>query len=185
LQEGIAAAQEQALAGILNKEAFDNEVARQKELFDQELKNIDAAEKARADAVKANERAIAEAAKAEEDRQKEQQRAAAEQQKAVAERQRAAFEEQRKLAEEQAKADAAEFDRQQKRLTELNTLGPRQVQTADVRTQAGQQLVLDLFNQQQDPQLIQLRSLNKVMTRIATSIDRDLNRLGQPATIFP
>jgi hypothetical protein len=59
------------------------------------------------------------------------------------------------------------------------------VQTADVRTQEGQQLVLDLFNQQQDPQLIQLRALNKVMTRIAASIDRDLTRLGQPATIFP
>jgi hypothetical protein len=185
LQEGIAAAQEQARDGILNKEAFDNEVARQQELFDQELKNIDAAEKARVDAVKANDKAIAEAAKADEDRQKEQQRAAAQQQEAVAERQKAAFEEQQKLAEEQAKADAAEFDRQEKRLTELNTLGPRQVQTADVRTQEGQQLVLDLFNQQQDPQLIQLRSLNKIMTRIATSIDRDLTRLGQPATIFP
>jgi hypothetical protein len=185
LQEGIAAAQEQARDGILNKEAFDNEVARQQELFDQELKNIDKAEKARVDAVKANDKAIAEAAKADEDRQKEQQRAAAQQQEAVAERQKAAFEEQQKFAEEQAKADAAEFDRQEKRLTELNTLGPRQVQTADVRTQEGQQLVLDLFNQQQDPQLIQLRSLNKVMGRIAASIDRDLNRLGQPATIFP
>lgn len=184
LQEGIAAAQEQARDGILNKESFDNEVARQKELFDQELKNIDAAEKARADAVKANERAIAEAAKAEEDRQKEQQRAAAQQQQAVAERQKAAFEEQRKLAEEQAKADAAEFDRQQKRLAELNTLGPRQVQTADVRTQEGQQLVLDLFNQQQDPQLVQLRLMNKVLNRIAGGIDRDLTRLGQPVTIL-
>jgi hypothetical protein len=184
LQEGIAAAQEQARDGILNKEAFDAEVARQKELFDQELKNIDDAEKARAEAVKANERAIAEAAKADEDRQKEQQRAAAQQQQEVAERQKAAFEEQRKLAEERAKADAAEFDRQQQRLAELNTLGPRQVQTADVRTQEGQQIVLDLFNQQQDPQLVQLRLLNKVMTRIATSIDRDLTRLGQPATIF-
>jgi len=185
LQEGIAAAQEQARDGILNKEAFDNEVARQQELFDQELKNIDKAEKARADAVKANEKAIAEAAKADEDRQKEQQRAAAQQQEAVAERQKAAFEEQRKLAEEQAKADAAEFDRQEKRLAELNTLGPRQVQTADVRTQEGQQLVLDLFNQQQDPALIQQRLSNKLLQRIATSIERDLNRLGLPVTILP
>ena len=185
LQEGIAAAQEQARDGILNKEAFDNEVARQQELFDQELKNIDAAEKARVDAVKANDKAIAEAAKADEDRQKEQQRAAAQQQEAVAERQKAAFEEQQKLAEEQAKADAAEFERQQKRLTELNTLGPRQVQTADVRTQEGQQLVLDLFNQQQDPALIQQRLSNKLLQRIATSIERDLNRLGLPVTILP
>ena len=185
LREGIAQAQEQARDGILNKEAFDAQVAQQKEIFDNELKNIDAAEKARADAVKANERAIADALKAEEDRKKEVQRAAVDQQKQLAQQQQKAFEEQQKVAEEQAKAQEAEFERQSKRIAGLNTLGSQTVETADVRTAAGQQIVLDLFNQQQDPALIQARLTNKVLNRIAASIDRDLNRLGQPATIFP
>lgn len=184
LREGIAQAQEQARDGILNKEAFDAQVAQQKEIFDNELKNIDAAEKARADAVKANERAIADALKAEEDRKKDVQRAAADQQKQLAQQQQKAFEEQQKVAEEQAKAQEAEFERQSKRIAGLNTLGSQTVETADVRTAAGQQIVLDLFNQQQDPALIQARLTNKVLNRIAASIDRDLNKLGQPAIIL-
>jgi len=159
----------------------------QKQLQDAQKANdkdaIDAANKriAQIDQVAAKERDIASGAAAQREAfQKRQQQLA----EAQAKQQQEIFQQQQKFAEEQAKAQQAEFDRQQKRLTELNTLGPRQVQTADVRTQEGQQLVLDLFNQQQDPQLIQLRLLNKVMTRIATSIDRDLNRLGQPATIL-
>lgn len=185
LREGIAQAQEQARDGILNKEAFDAQVARQKEIFDQELKNIDAAEKARADAVKANEKAIADAKKAEQDRQQDAQRAAVDQQKQFAQQQEKIFEEQQKAAEEQAKTQQAEFERQEKRLSELNTLGSRTVQTADVRTAEGQQIVLDLFNQQQDPALIQQRLTNKLLNRIAAGIDRDLTRLGMPAIILP
>jgi hypothetical protein len=136
---------------------------------------------AQLDQVEAKERDIASGAAAQREFMQNRQKELAE---AQAKQQQEIFKQQQQFAEEQAKAQQAEFDRQQKRLTELNTLGPRQVQTADVRTQEGQQLVLDLFNQQQDPQLVQLRLLNKVMTRIATSIDRDLTRLGQPATIF-
>jgi hypothetical protein len=42
LQEGIAAAQEQARTGILRREAFEAEVARQQRLFEQELVNVKA-----------------------------------------------------------------------------------------------------------------------------------------------
>jgi hypothetical protein len=42
LQDGIAAAQEQARDGILNREAFEAEVARQQQLFEQEIANVKA-----------------------------------------------------------------------------------------------------------------------------------------------
>jgi hypothetical protein len=42
LQEGIAAAQEQAKSGILNREAYEQEVARQQKLFEQEIENVKA-----------------------------------------------------------------------------------------------------------------------------------------------
>jgi hypothetical protein len=42
LQEGIALAQEQARDGILNREAYEQEVARQQELFDKQLADIKA-----------------------------------------------------------------------------------------------------------------------------------------------
>ena len=172
-----------------NLVAIEAEIARAQEEQrkaqegkDKEAADAAAKRLAQLDQVQAKERDIASgAAKQREEFQNRQKQLA----EAQAKQQQEIFQQQQKFAEEQAKAQQAEFDRQQKRLTELNTLGPRQVQTADVRTQEGQQIVLDLFNQQQDPQLIQLRSLNKVMTRIAASIDRDLTRLGQPATIFP
>lgn len=40
LQEGIAAAQEQARDGILNREAFEAEVARRQQLFEQEIEQV-------------------------------------------------------------------------------------------------------------------------------------------------
>jgi hypothetical protein len=40
LQQGIAAAQQQARDGILNREAYEQEVARQQELFDKQLADI-------------------------------------------------------------------------------------------------------------------------------------------------
>jgi phage-related protein len=42
LQEGIAAAQEQARDGILNREAFEAEVARRQQLFEQEIEQVKA-----------------------------------------------------------------------------------------------------------------------------------------------
>ena len=47
LAEGVAAAQRQAEAGILNKEAYDAEAARQQELFDAEIKRLDEINKKR------------------------------------------------------------------------------------------------------------------------------------------
>lgn len=44
LQEGIAAAQEQVRDGILNSEAFENEVARQKQLFEDRVADLRKAE---------------------------------------------------------------------------------------------------------------------------------------------
>ena len=112
-----------------------------------------------------------------------------EQQKKVADaqqkQQEAFLQEQQKAAEERQKAEEAEYGRQVERITALNTLGSRTVQTADVRTQEGAAIVLGLAANEQDPQLIQARLTNKVLNRIAASIDRDLNRLGQPALILP
>ena len=45
LQEGIAAAQRQVKDGILTKEAFDNEVARQKKLLEDRVKGLEEAAK--------------------------------------------------------------------------------------------------------------------------------------------
>jgi hypothetical protein len=90
---------------------------------------------------------------------------------------------QQQFAEEQARIQQAEFERQTKRIAELNTLGPRTVQTADVRTAEGQQLVLDLFNQQQDPQLIELKQANKVSRQILNALAANLNRIGLPVGI--
>ena len=42
LQEGIAAAQDQARDGILNREAYEAEVARQQKLFEQEIEQVKA-----------------------------------------------------------------------------------------------------------------------------------------------
>jgi hypothetical protein len=118
---------------------------------------------AQLDQVEAKERDIASGAAAQREFMQNRQKELAE---AQAKQQQEIFQQQQKFAEEQAKAQQAEFDRQQKRLTELNTLGPQQVQTADVRTQEGQQLVLDLFNQQQDPALIQARLQTKSLQLI-------------------
>jgi len=182
LQAGVELAQQQARDGILNKEALDQQIAAQQKAFNQELKNIDEAnqarEKAQADAAKQQE----EQEKAIADTQRKQAEAVADarqkQQQAIQEQQRQAYEEQRK-------AEEAEFARQSERITALNTLGSRTVQTADVRTQEGAAIVLGLAADAQDPQLIQQRLTNKILNRIAAGIDRDLTRLGQPAIILP
>jgi hypothetical protein len=170
----------QAVEAEIARAQEDQRKARQEN--DKEAAAAAAKRLAQLDQVQAKERDIASGAAAQ---REEFQKKQAQLVEAQAKQQQQVFEEQKKFAEEQAKSQQAEFERQQKRLTELNTLGSQTVETADVRTAAGQQIVLDLFNQQQDPALIQARLTNKVLNRIAASIDRDLNRLGQPATIFP
>lgn len=254
LAEGINAAQEQAEAGILNKEAYDAEVARQQQLFDQRIANerkvlderrkadeeatklrlqqeqtvndliaqqqfggdtsrIKAAENlvaieaeiaraqeaqaaarqagdqealkaatqrlAQLDQVQAKERDIATGlAKQREEAQKtilKQQEDAAKQQQ---QQQQQILQEQARLAEERRKAEEAEFQRQEKRIRELNTVGSRTVQTADVRTQEGAALVLNLAANAQDPRLIAQRQTNKILQKISTGLNENLNRIG-------
>jgi hypothetical protein len=55
LQEGIAAAQEQVRDGILNREAFEAEVERQKKLFESRVKDLQQAEKIAQDIAKKQE----------------------------------------------------------------------------------------------------------------------------------
>lgn len=256
LSAGIAEAQRKAQAGIFTAPAYEQEVARQRALFDQriELEKVALAERKKADEeatrvrlqqeqlvndlikqqqfggdgerIKAAENLLAieaeiarakEAqakARAEDDKEavaaatrrlaqldqvqakeldivsgaaaQREASAAAEQEllKSQESQRQAIFQQQQKFAEEQAKAQQAEFERQAKRIGELNTLGPTSVQTADIRTQQGQDIVFDLFNQQQDPQLIQLRQTNKVLTTIATRLAANLERIGQAAAIF-
>jgi hypothetical protein len=188
LQEGIAAAQEQARDGILNKEAFDAEVARQQELFAQEIKNLEDIKKKKAqdaaDEVKfaeAQRAALAkQAADAATAQQREQAQFAQAQQRQYEEAQRA----QQAFAAEQAKAQAAEFDRQQKRIGELNTIGSQNVNTADVRTQEGAALVLGLAANAQDPRLIQATLTNKLLRTQANLLAENLNRIGVPSRIL-
>jgi hypothetical protein len=84
--------------------------------------------------------------------------------------QQAAAQEQARLAEERRKAEEAEFNRQVARITELNTLGSRTVNTADIRTQEGQALVLGLAANAQDPALIEARLQTKQLQLIAGGI---------------
>jgi hypothetical protein len=174
LQEGIAAAQEQAQAGILNQEAFNQEVARQQELFNNEIKNIEEADKARTQA--AEDRVAAEK-KQQDDAVKAQQDAYAEQQKAAegaANEQRRVQEEvykqQQKIFEEQQKAAAAEATRQEERLRKLNTLGEQSIKATDIRTVEGATLVTDLAASAQDPAMIQQRLQTKLLEKIAVGI---------------
>jgi len=246
LSEGIAEAQRQAEAGILTQPAYEAEVARQQELFDQRINNekqvIADRKKAEEDAAKVRlqqedlvnnlikqqqvggdqeriaaaqnlvainaeiaraEQAAAEARKAgdgeaqqaaltrlqqldqvkakEEDiasgaarqRQlfqeqfiKQQEEAAKVQQQ----QQQAAAQEQARFAEERRKAEEAEYNRQVARITELNTIGSRTVNTADIRTQEGQALVLGLAANAQDPALIEARLQTKQLQIIAQGI---------------
>jgi hypothetical protein len=188
LQEGIAAAQEQAQAGILNQEAFNQEVQRQQDLFNNEIKNIEEAEKTRAQA--AEDRVAAEK-KQQDDAVKAQQDAYAEQQKAAegaANEQRRVQEEvykqQQKIFEEQQKAAAAEATRQEERLRKLNTLGEQSIQATDIRTVEGATLVTDLAASAQDPAMIQQRLQTKLLEKIAIGIGQAAsNYFNQPVAI--
>jgi hypothetical protein len=90
--------------------------------------------------------------------------------KAQQQQQQAAAQEQARLAEERRKAEEAEYNRQVARITELNTLGSRTVNTADIRTQEGQALVLGLAANAQDPALIEARLQTKQLQLIAGGI---------------
>lgn len=176
LQEGIAAAQEQARNGILNQEAFNQEVQRQQELFNNEIKNIEEAERVRA---KAQEARVAQEKKLQ-DNAIAQQKAYAEQQLRAQEAyqqqqqqaQQAYAQEQARLQEEQRKAAEAEAKRQEERLAKLNTLGARSINSSDIRTQEGAALVLNLAANAQDPALIQQRLQTKYLEQISLGIAR-------------
>jgi hypothetical protein len=188
LQEGIAAAQEQASAGILNKEAFDAEVQRQQELFNKELENLETIRKTEKqnadDAARDQEKAQADAIRVQQDAYSQQQKAA----ETAATEQRRVQEEvykyQQKILEEQQKAAAAEAKRQEERLAKLNTLGDQTIGVQDVRTSQGANLVLDLAANAQDPALIQQRLQTKLLERIALSVGQAAsNYFNQPVAI--
>jgi hypothetical protein len=174
LQEGIAAAQEQASAGILDKTAFDAEVDRQQELFNNEIKNLERIKKKKdeyaADEKAKRDKAQQDALRAQGEYQRQQQQAA----EAAANEQRRVQEEifkyQQKVLEEQQKAAEAEAKRQEERLTKLNTLGSQTITGSDIRTAEGAALVLNLTANAQDPRLIQERLQTKLLERIATGI---------------
>jgi len=188
LQEGIAAAQEQARDGILNAEAFNAEVQRQQDLFNQELANIQEAEKARDAAAedrktKEQERANAEL-QAQADYRKQQETAlqAYQQQEQQAQQQYA--QEQARIFEEQRKAAEAEAKRQEERIRKLNTLGAQSVSVADIRNVESANLVLQLGAAAQDPALIQQRLQTKLLEKIAVGIGQaSSNYFNQPVAI--
>jgi len=188
LQQGIAAAQEQARAGILNAEAFNAEVQRQQELFNNEIANIEEAERRRTQA--SEERASAERAAQEEalrlqEQYAEQQRTAAENVAKEQQRiQEQVFQYQQKVLEEQRKAAEAEAKRQEERLRQLNTLGSQTITGTDIRTQEGAALVLDLTANAQDPALIQQRLQTKLLQQIAVNLGQAAsNYFNQPVAI--
>lgn len=174
LQEGIAAAQQQARDGILNAEAFEQEVQRQQALFEQELKNIEDAEKARDQAAedrlkKEKERQDAEL-RAQEEYRKQQESALQAYQQQQAKAQDEYAKEQQRIFEEQRKAAEAEAKRQEERLRKLNTLGQQSLSVSDVRSTEGANLVLQLAAGAQDPRLIQERLQTKLLEKIAEGI---------------
>jgi hypothetical protein len=252
LGAGIQRAQEQAIDGILTKETYDREVARQQDLFSQrlasaqrvedflnqglsqrqraELEGVAAIEKRKKEAavnvqvLEANiqtEQAAIEQAREEgrlkdakagverlrqleyakkveqgivdgrvgvgQQQQQFQNQYAAQQEEIFSrqqQQQQAAAQEQAKLAEARRQAEEAEYNRQVARITELNTLGSRTVQTADVRTQEGAALVLGLLANEQDPALIESRLQTKALNAIALSTAKTAaNYLGQTVSI--
>ena len=160
LQDGIAAAQEQARAGILNAEAFEAEVQRQQQLFEGEIARIEEVEQfrqqMREEAVAAEQERLEAIAEAQ--REAEQQREQVRQ-----ERERQFFEEQRKAAEAEAK-------RQEQRIRALNTLGAQTIQSGDIRTAEGAALVQRLAAEAQDPALIEQRRQTKLLQQISAGI---------------
>jgi len=80
-------------------------------------------------------------------------------------------------------AFAAAANKQREFLRQLNTLGSRTVETADVRTQEGAALVLGLAANAQDPALIEARLQTKLQRQLVENIGQTLNRIGLPVLI--
>lgn len=176
LQEGIAAAQQQARDGILNAEAFNQEVQRQQELFNEDLKHLEDVKKRKekdaAEALANEKRQNEELLRAQDNyrRQQEQALQAYQQQQAKAQEEYA--KEQQRIFEEQRKAAEAEAKRQEERLAKLNTLGEQTVNAQDIRSSEGAALVLNLAAAAQDPALIQQRLQTKLLEQIAGGISQ-------------
>lgn len=188
LQEGIAAAQEQARDGILNQEAFNQEVARQQELFNNELANIEEAERLRTqaaeDRVSIEKQQQEDALRAQEQYQRDQQTALQAYQQQQQQAQQAYAQEQQRLFEEQRKAAEAEAKRQEERLRKLNTLGQQSISVADVRSVEGANLVLQTAAAAQDPAMIQARLQTKYLEQIALGIGQaSSNYFNAPVAI--
>lgn len=174
LQEGIAAAQQQARDGILNAEAFDQEVQRQQELFNAELQHLEDVKKKKeqdaADALANEKRQNEELLKAQDNYRKQQESALQAYQQQQAKAQEEYAKEQQRIFEEQRKAAEAEAKRQEERLRKLNTLGAQSINVNDVRTVEGANLVLQTAANAQDPALIQQRLQTKYLEQIAGGI---------------
>lgn len=174
LQEGIAAAQQQARDGILNAEAFNQEVKRQQELFDAELQHLEDVKKKKekdaAEAVENQKRQNEELLKAQENYRKQQDQALQAYQQQQAKAQEEYAKEQQRIFEEQRKAAEAEAKRQEERLQKLNTLGEATVNAQDIRSTEGASLVLQLAANAQDPRLIQERLQTQLLQVIANGI---------------
>jgi len=98
--------------------------------------------------------------------------------------QQAYAQQQAKIFEEQQAAAAAEAERQRQRINGLNTLGTQTIAAADVRTQQGATLVVDLAAQSQDPTLIQQRLQTKFLQQIAAGVgEAASNYFNKPVAI--
>jgi len=174
LQQGIAAAQQQARDGILNAEAFNVEVQRQQELFDAELKHLEDVKKQKekdaAKAVANQKKQNEELLRAQKNFRKQQETALQAYQQQQAKAQEEYAKEQQRIFEEQRKAAEAEAKRQEERLAKLNTLGDQTINAQDIRSSEGAALVLNLAATAQDPALIQQRLQTKLLEQIATGI---------------
>ena len=188
LQEGIAAAQQQAQDGILNQEAFNAEVQRQQDLFNQEIENLEEIKRrekqASDEAAAAEKQQNADLLKAQDEYRKQQQTALQAYQQQQQQAQQAYAQEQARIFEEQRKAAEAEAKRQEERIRKLNTLGQQSISVADVRSVEGANLVLQTAAQAQDPALIQARLQTKLLERVALGIGQAAsNYFNQPVAI--
>lgn len=188
LQEGIALAQEQARNGILNAEAYQQEVQRQQAIFEQEIANIEEAERLRKQAadqrVEDEKQRQSDLLKAQEQYQREQQTALQAYQQQQQQAQQAYAQEQARIFEEQRKAAEAEAKRQEERLRKLNTLGNQSINVADVRSVEGANLVIQTAAAGQDPALIQQRLQTKYLEQIALGVGQAAsNYFNQPVAI--
>jgi len=188
LQEGIAAAQEQARDGILNAEAFNAEVQRQQELFNAELEHLEDVKKQKEqdekDAVARQNQQNADLLEAQDEYRKQQQTALTAYQQQQQQAQQQYAQEQARIFEEQRKAAEAEAKRQEERLRKLNTLGDQSIKVADIRNTESANLVLQLGAAAQDPALIQQRLQTKLLEKIALGIGQaSSNYFNQPVAI--